>query len=168
LAVGAVNGLLISVLRLQPFLVTLATWSILSGHRCSSCPSTAAPCRVNGCGSAMPSSSTFDISLDPCSPLSVLDVVSRYAARARYPRRRLEREVRLSVGVSLTFINVGDLWSLGPLASLAALYLTTQTCRPPTIGKDYILSLVAAAVIGGISLFGGRGGLRAPLSAPSS
>ena len=29
--VGAINGLLISVLRLQPFLVTLATWSILSG-----------------------------------------------------------------------------------------------------------------------------------------
>ena len=28
---GALNGLLISVLRLQPFLVTLATWSILSG-----------------------------------------------------------------------------------------------------------------------------------------
>ena len=29
--VGALNGLLISVLRLQPFLVTLATWSILTG-----------------------------------------------------------------------------------------------------------------------------------------
>src|SRR5205823_6576883 len=31
LGMGAINGLLISVLRLQPFLVTLATWSILSG-----------------------------------------------------------------------------------------------------------------------------------------
>jgi len=30
-AVGALNGLMISVLRLQPFLVTLATWSILNG-----------------------------------------------------------------------------------------------------------------------------------------
>ena len=30
-AVGALNGLLISVLKLQPFLVTLATWSILNG-----------------------------------------------------------------------------------------------------------------------------------------
>src|SRR5258708_6292209 len=29
--VGALNGLLISVLELQPFLITLATWSILSG-----------------------------------------------------------------------------------------------------------------------------------------
>src|SRR6185503_14185096 len=31
LLVGMANGLIISVLRLQPFLVTLATWSILSG-----------------------------------------------------------------------------------------------------------------------------------------
>ena len=31
LGVGALNGLMISLLRLQPFLVTLATWSILNG-----------------------------------------------------------------------------------------------------------------------------------------
>ena len=48
----------------------------------------------------------------------------------------------------------------GLFAALAALYLTTQTgAGSPTIGKDYILPSVAAAVIGGISLFGGRGGL---------
>ncbi|BAV49396.1 inner-membrane translocator [Mesorhizobium loti] len=29
--IGALNGLLISLLKLQPFLVTLATWSILNG-----------------------------------------------------------------------------------------------------------------------------------------
>jgi ribose transport system permease protein len=45
-------------------------------------------------------------------------------------------------------------------AALASLYLTTQTgTGSPTIGKDYILPSVAAAVIGGVSLFGGRGGL---------
>src|SRR5262249_58592700 len=31
LVVGIVYGLIISLLRLQPFLVTLATWSVLSG-----------------------------------------------------------------------------------------------------------------------------------------
>ena len=31
LSVGALNGLMISILKLQPFLVTLATWSILNG-----------------------------------------------------------------------------------------------------------------------------------------
>jgi ribose transport system permease protein len=58
-AVGAINGLLISVLRLQPFLVTLATWSILSGAALPSCRSTAARCRRPGCRSATPPSSAF-------------------------------------------------------------------------------------------------------------
>jgi len=31
LSIGALNGLMISILKLQPFLVTLATWSILNG-----------------------------------------------------------------------------------------------------------------------------------------
>jgi ribose transport system permease protein len=63
-------------------------------------------------------------------------------------------------GVSLTFVNVATYGLSGLFAALAALYLTTQTgAGSPTIGKDYILPSVAAAVIGGISLFGGRGGL---------
>ena len=63
-------------------------------------------------------------------------------------------------GVSLLRINVLTYGLSGVFAALAALYLTTQTgAGSPTIGKDYILASVAAAVIGGISLFGGRGGL---------
>ena len=64
-------------------------------------------------------------------------------------------------GVSITRINVADLRPLRPVRRAAALYLTTQTgAGSPTIGKDYILLSVAAAVIGGISLFGGRGASR--------
>ena len=63
-------------------------------------------------------------------------------------------------GVNITFVNVATYGLSGLFAALAALYLTTQTgAGSPTIGKDYILPTVAAAVIGGISLFGGRGGL---------
>ena len=74
---------------------------------------------------------------------------------------RLEREV----GVPLRRLDHPDqrrhLRALRPLRGAgAALYLTTQTgAGSPTIGKDYILPSVAAAVIGGVSLFGGRGGL---------
>ena len=62
--------------------------------------------------------------------------------------------------VSPLGINIATYGLSGIFATLAALYLTTQTgTGSPTIGKDYILPSVAAAVIGGISLFGGRGGL---------
>jgi ribose transport system permease protein len=70
-----------------------------------------------------------------------------------------ERSAFLS-GVSPLGINIATYGLSGIFATLAALYLTTQTgTGSPTIGKDYILPSVAAAVIGGISLFGGRGGL---------
>ena len=63
-------------------------------------------------------------------------------------------------GVSLTWINVATYGLSGGFAALSALYLTTQTgTGSPTVGNGYILPTVAAAVIGGISLFGGRGGL---------
>ena len=48
----------------------------------------------------------------------------------------------------------------GLFAALAGLFLTTQTASgSPTVGNDFILNSVAAVVIGGTSLFGGRGGL---------
>jgi ribose transport system permease protein len=63
-------------------------------------------------------------------------------------------------GVSPTYVNVAAYGLSGAFAALAALYLTTQTgTGSPTVGNGYILNTVAAAVIGGISLFGGRGGL---------
>ena len=67
-------------------------------------------------------------------------------------------------GVSITRVNVMTYGLSGLFAAGAALYLTTQTgAGSPTIGKDYILPSVAAAVIGGVSLFGGRGHLAGTL-----
>jgi ribose transport system permease protein len=70
-----------------------------------------------------------------------------------------ERSVYLS-GASLLIISIATYGLSGIFAASAALYLTTQTGTGlPTAGNDYILPSVAAAVIGGVSLFGGRGGL---------
>ena len=46
----------------------------------------------------------------------------------------------------------------GLFAALAGLFLTSQTgSGSPTVGNDFVLPAVAAVVIGGTSLFGGRG-----------
>jgi ribose transport system permease protein len=161
LGVGAINGLLISVLRLQPFLVTLATWSILSGAALLVLPID---------GGSLPGgwmwfgNATF---LGLSSSVWILVVLAIFWLWFRDTRLGLtiravgsnEKSAYLS-GVSMTFINVWTYGLSGFFAALAALYLTTQTgAGSPTIGKDYILPSVAAAVIGGVSLFGGRGGL---------
>jgi ribose transport system permease protein len=161
LGVGVVNGLLISILRLQPFLVTLATWSMLSGAALLVLPTD---------GGALPagwmafgSGDLFGVA----SSVWLLAVL--YLFWLWFRRTRLaviiratgsnEKSAFLS-GVSPMFVNVATYGLSGIFAALAALYLTTQTgAGSPTIGKDYILPSVAAAVIGGISLFGGRGGL---------
>jgi ribose transport system permease protein len=68
------------------------------------------------------------------------------------------------VSPSHVSINVTTYGLSGLFAAGAALYLTTQIgAGSPTIGKDYILPSVAAAVIGGVSLFGGRGHLAGTL-----
>lgn len=161
LGVGALNGLIISVLRLQPFLVTLATWSILSGAALLVLPID---------GGSLPDgwmrfgSASF---LGLSSSVWLLAVLFLFWLWFRDTRLGVtiratgssEKSAYLS-GVSLTFVNVATYGLSGLFAALAALYLTTQTgAGSPTIGKDYILPSVAAAVIGGISLFGGRGGL---------
>jgi ribose transport system permease protein len=161
LAVGVINGLLISVLRLQPFLVTLATWSILSGAALLVLPID---------GGSLPEAwmSVGNSSFGGLSTsVWILVVLLFFWLWFRHTRLGItiratgssEKSAFLS-GVSLTFINVATYGLSGVFAALAALYLTTQTgAGSPTIGKDYILPSVAAAVIGGISLFGGRGGL---------
>jgi len=161
LGVGAVNGLFISVLRLQPFLITLATWSILSGTSLLILPID---------GGSLPSgwmsfgNATF-LGLSTSVWILLLLCLfwfwfrdTRLGSTIRAAGSN-ERSAYLS-GVSLTFINVATYGLSGLFAALAGLYLTTQTgAGSPTIGRDYILSSVAAAVIGGVSLFGGRGGL---------
>jgi ribose transport system permease protein len=161
LLVGMTNGLLISLLRLQPFLVTLATWSILSGAALLILPtdggSLPAGWMAFGNGSLLGLSSSVWI-------LIVLFLFWLWFRNTRLgitirATGSNEKSAFLS-GVSITSVNVATYGLSGFFAALASLYLTTQTgAGSPTIGKDYILPSVAAAVIGGISLFGGRGGL---------
>jgi ribose transport system permease protein len=161
LVTGLVNGLIISLLKLQPFLVTLATWSILSGVALLILPTDGG--RLPAGWIAFGSASYLGLSS------AVWLLIALYAFWLWFKRTRLglmiraagsnEKSAMLS-GVSLTRINVATYGLSGLFAAISALYLTTQTgAGSPTIGKDYILGSVAAAVIGGISLFGGRGGL---------
>ena len=160
-AVGAVNGLLISVLKLQPFLVTLASWSILNGVAMLILPTD---------GGAVPSwwvGFAYAQMFGLAAPVWMLIALIAFWYWFRATRLGVtiqatgsnEKSSFLS-GVSITRINVITYGLSGLFAAAAALYLTTQTgAGSPTIGKDYILPSVAAAVIGGVSLFGGRGNL---------
>ncbi len=165
LGVGALNGLMISLLRLQPFLVTLATWSILNGVAMIILPTD---------GGSVPGwwvGFGYMQFLGLASPVWMLLLLILFWTWFRATRLGVaikatgssEKSAFLS-GVSITRINVATYGMSGLFAAGAALFLTTQIgAGSPTIGKDYILPSVAAAVIGGVSLFGGRGHLAGTL-----
>ena len=63
-------------------------------------------------------------------------------------------------GVGLGRMNVAAYGLAGLFAALGGLFLTSQTgSGSPTVGNDFVLPAVAAVVIGGTVLSGGRGGL---------
>jgi ribose transport system permease protein len=163
--IGALNGLLISLLKLQPFLVTLATWSILNGIAMIILPTDGG--NVPGWWVGLSSRQLLGVT----SPVWVLIGLLLFWLWFRATRVGIaiqatgsnEKSAFLS-GVSVTRVNIITYGLSGLFAAAAALYLTTQTgAGSPTIGKDYILPSVAAAVIGGVSLFGGRGHLAGTL-----
>lgn len=160
-AVGIANGLLISIFRLQPFLVTLATWSILNGVAMIILPSDGG--KVPGWWLGFGYLQFLGLSSTVWLLLALLVFWMWFmATRPGITIKATgsnEKSAFLS-GVSITRINAATYGLSGLFAAAAALYLTTQTgAGSPTIGRDYILPSVAAAVIGGVSLFGGRGHL---------
>ena len=158
---GALNGLLISVLKLQPFLVTLAGWSIFTGIAITILPTDGGQVPVWWTGFG------YSNLLGLSGPVWVLLALILFWYWFRATRLGTviqatgsnERSAILS-GVSITRVNIATYGLSGLFAAAAALYLTTQTgTGSPLIGRDYILPSVAAAVVGGVSLFGGRGHL---------
>lgn len=163
--IGALNGLLISLLKLQPFLVTLASWSILNGVAMIILPTDGGSIPSWWVGFA--SAGLFGLT----TPIWMLLALLLFWWWFRATRIGIsiqaagsnEKSAFLS-GVSITRVNVLTYGLSGLFAAGAALFLVTQTgSGSPTIGKDYILPSVAAAVIGGVSLFGGRGHLAGTL-----
>ncbi len=160
-AVGAFNGLLISVLKLQPFLVTLATWSVLNGCALLILPVDGGsfPGWWMGIGYMEWLGLAFPVWLLLALLVFWLWFSNTQTGIAIRATGSSEKSAFLS-GVPTLRINLVTYALSGVFATLAALYLTTQIgTGSPTIGKDYVLPSVAAAVVGGVSLFGGRGTL---------
>lgn len=157
--VGVLNGLIITLGKLQPFVVTLATWSILEG-----CALTVLPAETSGVPKswvefqhAMPGGIGVPMIL-----LGILIVLWAWFGRTRvYNAIRAagssERSAYLN-RVSLLGTNAWAYGLSGFFAAAAGLYFSAQTgAGHPTVGTQYVLPAIAAVVIGGTSLMGGRG-----------
>lgn len=157
---GTVNGALIGALRLQPFIVTLATWSIFDGVALEVLPTQ---------GGSVPTGFANWISASTAGvpnaawALVATALVWLWFKRTRVARRIYalgsDREGARIAGVHRTRTLIVTYAISGLCAGVAALFYSMLTASgDPTAGDGLILPAVAAVVIGGTSLFGGQGG----------
>ena len=166
--VGAVNGLLITRLNVAPFIATLGTLYVARGLALLSSGGATFP-NLNGSpdyGSAsfraLGEGSLLGITW-PIWIMIVLACASAYMA-SRTPLGRYiyavggnERSAALS-GVKVSRVKMFVYMCSGFCAAIVGLIITSQlVAAHPATGETFELNAIAAAVLGGTSMSGGRG-----------
>jgi ribose transport system permease protein len=157
LAGGALNGILVAYARLQPILVTLASLSIYQGLAIKVLPEP---------GGAMPLEYT-KILANPMGPTGLGFVGAIVLFWLLFRRTRFgvgvfaignDEEAARAHGMPVRRIKVGAYMVSGMFAACGGLFFAaTTTAGDATSGDVFILTSIAAVVLGGISFFGGRG-----------
>ena len=155
---GALNGVLVAYGRLQPILVTLATLSIYQGLAIKVLPAAGRrdPARVHEDAHEPERALGAPLRRADHRPLARLPA---HAARRRHLRDRQRRGGRARArraGAQREGRRLRR--SPGILAAAGGLFLAaTTTSGDATSGDVFVLTSIAAVVLGGISFFGGRG-----------
>jgi ribose/xylose/arabinose/galactoside ABC-type transport system permease subunit len=161
-AVGLVNGLLVSLRDVPPFAATLGMTACVQGAilvytkgvPAGNIPESLRPVALTGIG-------IVPWSLMIC--LAVGAILTFVLRRGTYGRRIYavgrSPEVARRVAISTTNVRVAAYVMCGVLAASAGIILSAYVGYvDPTIGGNYNLESIAAAVLGGVAFTGGEGG----------
>lgn len=158
--VGFVNGFVIGILRVQALVATLATYFATSGAALLILPTPGGNVPAGLMSAYRSQPGGIPVSVWPV----LLILLVWYFARLRYGRWLFalgghERNARRN-GVPVMKVRFGTYLCAGILASIAGVALTAEIASgDPHSGTSYLLSTVAATVLGGTSLAGGYGSL---------
>lgn len=161
---GFINGLLVGYGRLQPILVTLATLSIFQGVALRVLPDP---------GGAIPPSYTAAL-VNTDQPYALLYVLAAALLWTALRRTRIgvalyaignDEQSARAHGVDVVRIKVIAYTLSGMLAAAGGLCLAANaTAGDANSGNGFTLTSIVAVVLGGVSLFGGRGNLMGALA----
>ncbi len=159
---GCINGFAVAYLKMIPFVVTLSTQAIAMG----------ACVVITNSVSVLGLSSTFLETLTarpggipvPIIALAVLTlIVGVFSSKSLYGRWLyavgMNAETSQVSGVPKKGVLFGAYAFAGFFAGLAAIIITSRLASAsPTMGQEgVVLNVVAAAVVGGVSIYGGAG-----------
>ncbi|MER9861177.1 ABC transporter permease [Mesorhizobium sp. M0185] len=153
--VGAANGFLATIVRIQPIVATLGTYLILTGMTLTVLPAPVGP--APGWLKAM---------AGPWSalPLALILLFWWLVRQTPYYDQLMavgsDDRAAYTAGIPVTKVRFIAYVMTGILAACAGLMLTALIgSADPNIGPTYTLIAIAAVALGGVSLAGGRGGL---------
>jgi len=154
---GAINGVLVAYGRLQPILVTLATLSIYQGLAIKTLPEP---------GGSVPLEYT-KVLANPNAPTGLGFVALLVVVWLLFRRTRFgidvyaignDEQAARAQGVRVRATKIGAYALSGTFAAAGGLFLAaTTTAGDATSGDVFVLTSIAAVVLGGVSFFGGRG-----------
>jgi ribose transport system permease protein len=158
--VGTVNGLLVNVLRIAPFVATFGMYFIFQGL--------AYTYSVNPVGQAAPSFYRLYVERWAGMPVLLLIVagfwvICWYVARQTAFGKHLyavggDREAARLAGVRTMRVSIASYVVCSLIGAAAGLLQLTQSgVGAADLGATLLLATVTAVVIGGVSLFGGEG-----------
>jgi ribose transport system permease protein len=159
--IGATTGFVISKLRLQPFIVTLAMMTIFRGM-------TMVVSQGNPVSQLGNQFSTIGVKYLGPIPVTVIIMISFYVIafyileHTRFGRHVYavggNKEAARLGGINTTKILIGVYVICAATAAIAGMILASRVnSATPTTGVGSELDAIAGAVIGGVSLTGGKG-----------
>lgn len=167
MGVGLVNGLGVTKLRINPFIMTIGTTIIVGGISLYIRPYP---------GGEIPSeyvnfvlAKTGVIPVTPSILGIAIFLIGVIGLRKHQFGRHLyavggNLEAARLAGIQTNAILIGSYIASGFFAALAGLYMTARiACGDPAVGAPYQMDSIAAAVLGGTALTGGRGGMAGTL-----
>ena len=163
MALGLINGLFVAGLRLNPFIVTLATWEIFAGL--TLVITKGYPIRPLGEQFTM--FGKGDILGVPV-PVVIFLVLGLFLiwllTQTRFGRNVFavggNREAAILAGIHVKRVELIAFGLAGMFAALAGiLYASRMDAGQPSVGEGWLMGAITAAILGGTSLRGGQGSI---------
>ena len=160
---GAINGTLVSLLRLNPFIVTLATWEIFAGL--TLVITKGYPIRPLGESfTVFGKGEIFGIPVPVLIFIAAALFLIWMLTQTRFGRNIFavggNRDAAVLAGIPAWRVEFIAYGLSGMLASMAGiLFASRMDGAQPSVGEGWLMGAITAAILGGTSLRGGQGSI---------
>ena len=160
-AVGLINGIGVTLGKLQPFIMTLGSLSMVSGAAYIYSNGTS----IRGSFSKIGNSLLFNKIPLPAVYFVVIMLIAYFVMRFTPFGRFVysigsNKEASRLAGVDVNKVTIGVYVISGVLAAITGIIFAAQmSSGSPTAGEGYEMQAITAAVVGGTSMNGGKGNL---------